>query len=174
MRCARLGALVFATTLFLAACGSSDHPLEAEPGDGGSDSSSASSGPDAHDASTTHADVASDVAPDTSSDAVEASNEAARGEDARADVSREEASLEASVSDNPPIPVGYKLMLQSEVTPEITSWAVQILNDPADYPMFATAMKTFDELVVLLRVEWHPPDFQNPTVHRGVTLYEPI
>jgi len=27
---------------------------------------------------------------------------------------------------------------------------------------------------VLARVEWHPPDFQNSVVHRGVALYEPI
>ena len=41
------------------------------------------------------------------------------------------------------------------------------------YPMFATAMMTFGTLPVLARVEWHPPDFQNGTAHRGVTLYEP-
>jgi hypothetical protein len=78
-----------------------------------------------------------------------------------------------SVANNPPTPVGYKLMMQSEVTPEMTTWAVMILDDPADYPMFATATKVFGALTVLARVEWHPPDFQNGAIHRGVTLYEP-
>jgi hypothetical protein len=79
-----------------------------------------------------------------------------------------------NVADNPPIPDGYKLMAQADVTPEMTAWAVDILHDPVDYPMFATALRTFGALTVLARVEWHPPDFQNDTVHRGVTLYEPI
>jgi hypothetical protein len=35
-------------------------------------------------------------------------------------------------------------------------------------------MQTFGSLDVLARVEWHPPDFQNSVVHRGVTLYEPV
>jgi len=79
-----------------------------------------------------------------------------------------------SVAANPPTPAGYKLMMQSEVTPEMKSWAVTILQDPVTYPMFATSMMTFGTLMVLARVEWHPPDFQNSVVHRGVTLYEPI
>ena len=65
-------------------------------------------------------------------------------------------------------------MMQSEVTPDMTSWAVAILHDPTTYPMFSTAMMTFVSVTVLARVEWHPPDFQNSVVHRGVTLYEPI
>jgi len=79
-----------------------------------------------------------------------------------------------NVADNPPTPTGYKLMQQSEVTPDMTSWAVAILNDPVTYPMFSTTTKTFGTLDVLARVEWHPPDFLNSAVHRGVTLYEPI
>jgi hypothetical protein len=78
-----------------------------------------------------------------------------------------------NVNDNPPIPAGYHLMSQSDVTPDMTDWAVMILDDPTDYPMFATTTKTFGALSVLARVEWHPPDFQNDVVHRGVTLYEP-
>jgi hypothetical protein len=66
------------------------------------------------------------------------------------------------------------LMPQSAVTSAMTTWAVQILDDPAMYPMFSTAMQTFGTLMVLARVEWHPPDFNNSAVHRGVTLYEPI
>jgi hypothetical protein len=76
-----------------------------------------------------------------------------------------------STADNPPIPAGYHLMQQSQVTPEMTAWAVSILNDPATYPMFATATKTFGALVVLARVEWLSPDFQNGAVHRGIALY---
>jgi hypothetical protein len=77
-------------------------------------------------------------------------------------------------ADNPPIPAGYKPMLQTDVTAAMTAWAVAILDDPTDYPIFATATRTFGTLAVLARVEWHPPDFQNSVVHRGVTLYEPI
>ncbi len=79
-----------------------------------------------------------------------------------------------STADNPPIPTGYMLMPQSQVTSAMTAWAVQILDDPAMYPMFATTTQTFGTLMVLARVEWHPPDFNNGAVHRGVTLYEPI
>jgi len=79
-----------------------------------------------------------------------------------------------SVADNPPIPTGEKLMAQADVTPDMTTWAVAILNDPVTYPMFATTTRTFGSLMVLARVEWHPPDFQNGVVHRGVTLYQPI
>jgi hypothetical protein len=78
-----------------------------------------------------------------------------------------------NVADNPPVPTGWMLMMQSQVTPAMTQWAVAILNDPKDYPMFSTTIMTFGTLMVLARVEWHPPDFQNMTIHRGVTLYEP-
>jgi hypothetical protein len=83
-------------------------------------------------------------------------------------------TLTPNVADNPPTPSGYELMPQADVTPAMTAWAVMILDDPTTYPMFATAMMTFGSLDVLARVEWHPPDFQNSAVHRGVTLYEPI
>ena len=79
-----------------------------------------------------------------------------------------------AVADNPPLPLGYQLMAQSQVTAAMTSWAVMILDDPTDYPLFATAQQTFGTQPVLARVEWHPPDFQNSVVHRGVTLYVPI
>ncbi len=79
-----------------------------------------------------------------------------------------------NVADNPPIPAGWKLMPQGERSlSDMTTWAVMILNDPTDYPLFSTAMMTFGTLNVLARVEWHAPDFQNSVVHRGVTLYEP-
>ena len=79
-----------------------------------------------------------------------------------------------SVADNPPIPTGYQLMKQSDVTPAMTAWAVAILQDTATYPMFSTTTMQFGALTVLARIEWHPPDFQNGAVHRGVTLYQPI
>ena len=77
-----------------------------------------------------------------------------------------------NVADNPPISAGWKLMQQSDVTPEMTNWAVAILKDPSTYPMFSTTTQSFGSLLVMARVEWHPPDFQNNVVHRGVTLYE--
>jgi len=65
-------------------------------------------------------------------------------------------------------------MPQADVTAAMTDWAVAILHDPATYPMFATTTMSFPSqpAPVLARVEWHPPDFQNGVVHRGVTLYE--
>jgi hypothetical protein len=77
------------------------------------------------------------------------------------------------VADNPPVPAGWVLMQQSQVTAAMTSWAVAILNDPVTYPMFSTTTQTFGAQLVMARVEWHPPDFQNNVVHRGVTLYVP-
>lgn len=79
-----------------------------------------------------------------------------------------------NTADNPPIPAGYRLMTQAEVTSAMTAWAVAILHDTVTYPMFATTTMTFGTQLVLARVEWHPPDFQNGVVHRGVTLYVPL
>lgn len=78
-----------------------------------------------------------------------------------------------STANNPPTPAGYVLMQQADVTSAMTTWAVAILNDPTTYPMFSTTTMTFGTLLVLARVEWHPPDSNNETIHRGVTLYEP-
>ena len=77
-------------------------------------------------------------------------------------------------ADNPPLPTGYRLMTQAEVTSPMTTWAVAILNGTTTYPMFATTTMMFGAQLVLARVEWHPPDFQNSAVHRGVTLYVPV
>ena len=76
-----------------------------------------------------------------------------------------------NVADNPPTPAGWKLMKQADVTSDMTTWAVSILHDPTTYPMFSTTTRTFGTLDVLARVEWHPPDFLNSAIHRGVTLY---
>ena len=78
------------------------------------------------------------------------------------------------MSTNLPIPAGYKLLPQLAVTPAMTAWAVKILRDPSHYPMLSTARLVFDNMPLLARVEWHPPDFQNHSEHRGVTLYEPV
>jgi len=78
-----------------------------------------------------------------------------------------------STTANPPFPAGWMLMQQSQVTSAMTTWAVMILDEPAMCPMFSTATMTFGTLLVLARVEWHPPDFNNSAIHRGVTLYEP-
>ena len=72
---------------------------------------------------------------------------------------------------NPPIPSGYILMKQLAVTPAMTAWAIAILREPQKFPMHACVTRAFNGLSVLARVEWHPPDFQNHAVHRGVTLY---
>jgi hypothetical protein len=77
-----------------------------------------------------------------------------------------------STADNPPVPAGWKLLSQSQVTTAMTNWAVAILHDPVTYPMFSTTTQVFSGLLVMARVEWHPPDFQNSVIHRGVTLYE--
>lgn len=77
-----------------------------------------------------------------------------------------------NVADNPPVPAGWTLMQQADVTQAMTNWAVAILNDPVTYPMFSTTTQMFGTLDVLARVEWHPPDFQNGAIHRGVTLYD--
>jgi hypothetical protein len=77
------------------------------------------------------------------------------------------------LTDNPPFPTGYRLMMQSEVTQEMTDWAVMILHDHVTYPMYATTTMMFGSLLVLAQVEWHPPDFQNHIIHRGVTLFVP-
>jgi lysozyme len=73
---------------------------------------------------------------------------------------------------NPPIPAGYRIMKQVAVTPAMTTWAVDILHNAGEFPMFGSAARDFDGHAVLARVEWHPPDFQNHVEHRGVTLYE--
>jgi len=69
------------------------------------------------------------------------------------------------------VPAGYRPMRQIEVTPAMTAWAVSLLHDPQRYPMLAVATDVFDGHEILARVEWHPPDFLNESVHRGVTLY---
>jgi hypothetical protein len=94
--------------------------------------------------------------------------------DAAAAADAGDADAPPSVSQNPPVPAGWGLIPQPEITPDMIDWSVMILDDPTTYPMFSTAMRTFGVVTVLARVEWHPPDAQNAVVHRGVTLYEPL
>ncbi len=76
---------------------------------------------------------------------------------------------------NPPIPAGTELWV-SAVSPDMTSWAKTILNDPSAYPMFSTTQRWFAGIPVLARVEWHSWTFRNGVqiqgVFRGVTLYK--
>jgi GH25 family lysozyme M1 (1,4-beta-N-acetylmuramidase) len=69
------------------------------------------------------------------------------------------------------VPPGCKLLQQSQVTADMTAWAVALLGDVAHYPMFAFAVKAFGTAQILAHIEWHPPDGNNGAVHRGVTLY---
>jgi hypothetical protein len=89
-------------------------------------------------------------------------------------------SLTPDLSTNPAFPTGYRLMMQSEVTAAMTSWAVMILHDGATYPMFSMTTTSFTNsagtgpVMVMAVVEWHPADFQNSVTHRGVTLFVPM
>ena len=82
-------------------------------------------------------------------------------------------TLSPNTANNPPFPPGYRLMTQSQVTAEMTTWAVALLHDRLNYPMYSSTTRRFGALLVLAQVEWHPPDFQNGVVHRGVTLFVP-
>jgi hypothetical protein len=172
--------VVVAIVIAACGCGSSDDiaSLETATADAGSVDSADASG--AHDVTPeAPSDVAQDASASSSSDDGDAGSVGDTDRAEVLDASRDESDTDSmmkppSTADNPPVPAGYKLMMQSEITAEMTDWAVSILHDPTGYPMFATATKTFGAVTVLLRVEWHPPDFTNNEVHRGVTLYEPV
>jgi len=84
---------------------------------------------------------------------------------------------QSPVTPNPPVPAGWMLMKQNDVTAPMTSFAVALLHD--------TNLNMFDQIIrsfavtptaskpVLARIEWHTPDANNEVIHRGVTLYEP-
>lgn len=76
------------------------------------------------------------------------------------------------LADNPPPPRGWKLLQQAHVTSEMTAWAISVRIDVDTYPMYVTTTKQFGSLLVLAKLEWHPPDFNKEIVHRGVTLFE--
>jgi hypothetical protein len=76
------------------------------------------------------------------------------------------------VAGNPPVPTGWVQVKQSSVTPEMTAWATEIVKNTKTYPMCSSTTQTFGAATFLARVEWHAPDFNVATVHRGVTLFE--
>lgn len=76
------------------------------------------------------------------------------------------------VAANPPVPVGWVQVKDAKVTPEMATWAAEIVNHGKSYPMCSSTLQTFGTATILARVEWHPPDFNVDAVHRGVTLYE--
>jgi hypothetical protein len=74
---------------------------------------------------------------------------------------------------NPPVPAGWVQVHDSSVTPEMAAWAAEVVKNRKAYPLCSSTTRTFGAVRILARVEWHPPDFNVRTVHRGVTLYEP-
>lgn len=72
-------------------------------------------------------------------------------------------------------PSGAKVLPQSDVTPEMTSWAVAIDHDPSTYPMDSWTMRRFGSRLVAAHVEWHSWTYrQGQRVSGrfwGVTLY---
>jgi hypothetical protein len=77
------------------------------------------------------------------------------------------------VAANPPKPAGWVQVKDPSVTPEMAAWATEIVKNRKTYPMCSSTTQAFGAVKILARVEWHPPDFNVATVHRGVTLYEP-
>jgi hypothetical protein len=87
-------------------------------------------------------------------------------------VSPEACPRKPEVAANPPVPAGWVQVKDAKVTPEMATWAAEIVNHGKSYPMCSSTLQTFGVATILARVEWHPPDFNVDTVHRGVTLYE--
>lgn len=78
---------------------------------------------------------------------------------------------------NPPIPAQARIW-NRPVTPDMTSWAISILETPFSHPMFSVSQRWFGGSAVLARVEWHDWSFRSGVrvqgLFRGVTLYEVI
>jgi hypothetical protein len=70
----------------------------------------------------------------------------------------------------PPLP-GFQILKDSEVTPELTAFAVEVLNGTT--PLHGTVSRSVP-FTVLARVETHPPGPRNPAPHEGVTLYRSL
>src|SRR5215510_8579733 len=67
-----------------------------------------------------------------------------------------------------------RILRQSEVTQQMTDWAIGIRDNPYGYPLNAEAERTFDGRAIVARVEIHTnPTAENPVPHphRGITLY---
>ncbi len=88
---------------------------------------------------------------------------------------RNHATTLISQSINPPPPPGTRLWTKP-VSPDMTAWAVALLNSPGAYPIFSTATRQFGTDNVMARVEWHPWTYRNGIKvagqFRGITLYE--
>lgn len=79
--------------------------------------------------------------------------------------------------DNPGGPLsaiaGYRLMKQSDVTAEMTAFAVQTLKE--GHPIgYRTPSVAFGDVIIIARVEWHAPAALIPHWHHGVTLYQHV
>jgi hypothetical protein len=71
-----------------------------------------------------------------------------------------------------PMPAGWRAMRPGELTDAMGAWAYSVLNHRPPYALWSTHEKTFDDVPVLGRVEWHPTrDMRPEGIHRGVTLY---
>lgn len=80
-------------------------------------------------------------------------------------------------SQNPPPPANWRYMPQSDVTPAMTTWSIHLLNDTADWPgppPYTLIPNVIDGKAIKAQVQSHPPDAQNPIVHRGISLFEPV
>jgi hypothetical protein len=71
-------------------------------------------------------------------------------------------------------PPGWLHLPQAHVTSEMTAWALAIVGAPTTYPLGSTTTQRFGERQVMARVEWHPPSQTLASMHRGVSLYEPL
>ncbi len=62
----------------------------------------------------------------------------------------------------------------AKVTPEMTAWAVQLLNDPS-FPLGATAARDFEGVSIVAKAETHTWYGADPTKaatpHKGISLY---
>lgn len=71
-------------------------------------------------------------------------------------------------------PAGWVNLPQPRVTAEMTAWALAIVSAPTAHPMGSTTRQRFGDRDVLARIEWHPPSPEHDSMHRGVSLYEPV
>lgn len=62
----------------------------------------------------------------------------------------------------------------AKVTPEMTAWAKELLNDPS-FPLGSEASRDFDGVTVVARAETHTWYGADPTrastPHKGISLY---
>lgn len=77
------------------------------------------------------------------------------------------------VTDDPPLP--DPAIPVGSVTPEMTAWAVALLQDPA-FTVGRRALRQFGDAAVVAQAEVHTWFGEDPTrpsePHKGITLYE--